>query len=85
MATEDVTLDFTDTAIDALADLTVDINKNVENIGARRLHTVMEKLLDEISFTASDKSGETLKIDKSYVNEKVGALAKNTDLSKFIL
>ena len=85
MATEDVTLDFTDTAIDALADLTVDINKNVENIGARRLHTVMEKLLDEISFTASDKSGETLKIDESYVNEKVGALAKNTDLSKFIL
>ena len=85
MATEDVTLDFTDTAIDALADLTVDINKNVENIGARRLHTVMEKLLDEISFTASDKSGETLKIDRSYVNERVGALAKNTDLSKFIL
>lgn len=85
MATEDVTLDFTDTAIDALADLTVDINKNVENIGARRLHTVMEKLLDEISFTASDKSGETLKIDESYVNERVGALAKNTDLSKFIL
>ncbi|MEP3115292.1 MAG: ATP-dependent protease ATPase subunit HslU [Nisaea sp.] len=85
MATEEVTLDFTDDAIDALADLTVDINKNVENIGARRLHTVMEKLLDEISFTASDKSGETLKIDAAYVNERVGELAKNTDLSKFIL
>jgi len=85
MATEEVTLDFTDDAIDALADLTVDINKNVENIGARRLHTVMEKLLDEISFTASDKGGETLKIDATYVNERVGELAKNTDLSKFIL
>ncbi|WP_339855606.1 ATP-dependent protease ATPase subunit HslU [uncultured Nisaea sp.] len=85
MATEEVTLDFTDDAIDALADLTVDINKNVENIGARRLHTVMEKLLDEISFTASDKGGETLKIDAAYVNERVGELAKNTDLSKFIL
>ncbi|MEO9900074.1 MAG: ATP-dependent protease ATPase subunit HslU [Nisaea sp.] len=85
MATEEVTLEFTDDAIDALADLTVDINKNVENIGARRLHTVMEKLLDEISFTASDKSGETLKIDAAYVNERVGELAKNTDLSKFIL
>lgn len=85
MATEEVTLDFTDDAIDALADLTVDINKNIENIGARRLHTVMEKLLDEISFTASDKSGETLKIDAAYVNERVGELAKNTDLSKFIL
>ena len=85
MATEEVTLDFTDDAIDALADLTVDINKNVENIGARRLHTVMEKLLDEISFTASDKGGETLKIDAGYVNERVGELAKNTDLSKFIL
>ena len=85
MATEDVTLDFTDDAVDALADLTVDINKNVENIGARRLHTVMEKLLDEISFTASDKGGETLKIDAAYVNERVGELAKNTDLSKFIL
>ena len=85
MATEEVTLEFTDDAIDALADLTVDINKNVENIGARRLHTVMEKLLDEISFTASDKGGETLKIDAAYVNERVGELAKNTDLSKFIL
>ncbi|MEQ8334857.1 ATP-dependent protease ATPase subunit HslU [Nisaea sp.] len=85
MATEEVTLDFTDDAIDVLADLTVDINKNVENIGARRLHTVMEKLLDEISFTASDKGGETLKIDAAYVNERVGELAKNTDLSKFIL
>ena len=85
MATEEVTLDFTDDAIDALADLTVDINKNVENIGARRLHTVMEKLLDEISFTASDKGGETLKIDAAYVNERVGELAKNTDLRKFIL
>ncbi|UUX52180.1 ATP-dependent protease ATPase subunit HslU [Nisaea acidiphila] len=85
MATEEVTLDIADEAIDALADLTVDINKNVENIGARRLHTVMEKLLDEISFTASDRGGETVKIDAAYVKEHVGDLAQDTDLSKFIL
>ncbi|MBO6561716.1 MAG: ATP-dependent protease ATPase subunit HslU [Nisaea sp.] len=85
MATEEVTLDITDEAIDALADLTVDINRNVENIGARRLHTVMEKLLDEISFTASDRGGETVKIDAAYVKKHVGDLAQDTDLSKFIL
>jgi len=85
MATEEVTLDITDDAIDALADLTVEINKNIENIGARRLHTVMEKLLDEISFTASDRGGETIKIDAAYVKEHVGDLAQDTDLSKFIL
>ncbi|WP_193184954.1 ATP-dependent protease ATPase subunit HslU [Nisaea sediminum] len=85
MATEEVTIDITDEAIDALADLTVDINRNIENIGARRLHTVMEKLLDEISFTASDRGGETVKIDAAYVQKHVGDLAQDTDLSKFIL
>ncbi|WP_420402956.1 ATP-dependent protease ATPase subunit HslU [Nisaea sp.] len=85
MATEEVTIDITDEAIDALADLTVEINKNVENIGARRLHTVMEKLLDEISFTASDRGGETVTIDAAYVKQHVGDLAQDTDLSKFIL
>ncbi len=83
--TEDVTIDFTDEAIDELASLAAEINSTVENIGARRLHTVMEKLLDEISFTASDRSGETITIDADYVRERVTELAKNADLSKFIL
>lgn len=83
--TEDVTLDFTDDGVDALADLAAEINSNVENIGARRLHTVMEKLLEEVSFTATDRGGETITIDTAYVHERVGELAKNADLSKFIL
>ena len=85
LKTEEVTLDFTDDAIDALANLAAEINSTVENIGARRLHTVMERLLEEISFTASDRSGETIRIDAAYVNERVAPLARNTDLSKFIL
>ncbi|MCW9001175.1 MAG: ATP-dependent protease ATPase subunit HslU [Rhodospirillales bacterium] len=85
MGTEDLTLKFTDDAIDALADLAVEINQAVENIGARRLHTVMEKLLEEVSFTAADRGGETVTIDAAYVNEKVAPLAKNADLSRFIL
>ncbi|MBI1775605.1 MAG: ATP-dependent protease ATPase subunit HslU [Proteobacteria bacterium] len=85
LATEEVTLDFGEDAIDAIADLAVEINSSVENIGARRLHTVMEKLLEEISFTASDRAGTTIKIDAAYVHEKVGALAKKGDLSRFIL
>ncbi|MCW9039198.1 MAG: AAA family ATPase, partial [Rhodospirillales bacterium] len=85
MATEELTLEFTDDAIDALADLAVEINQAVENIGARRLHTVMEKLLEEVSFTAADRGGETVTIDAAYVNEKVAPLAKNADLSRFIL
>ena len=85
LATEEVTLTFTDDAIDTLADLTVDINRAVENIGARRLHTVLERLLDDISFTASDRSGQTEVIDADYVRKQVGDLAKDTDLSKFIL
>ncbi|RKQ96750.1 ATP-dependent protease ATPase subunit HslU [Maricaulis maris] len=85
MGTEGVTLDFTDDAIDALAKLAADVNASVENIGARRLQTVMEKLVEEISFTASDKSGQAITIDADYVAEHVGELAKNADLSKFIL
>ncbi|MBC6416272.1 MAG: ATP-dependent protease ATPase subunit HslU [Rhodospirillales bacterium] len=85
METEEVTLDFTAASIDALADLAAEINASVENIGARRLHTVMEKLLEEISFTASDRPGETLRIDAGYVQSRVGELAKNQDLNRFIL
>ncbi len=85
MATEGVTLDFTDDSIDALADLTAEINTSVENIGARRLHTVMERLLEEISFDAADRKGETIMIDGAMVRDRVGELAKDADLSKFIL
>ena len=85
LATERLTLDFADEAIDALADLAFEINGSVENIGARRLHTVLERLLEEISFTAADRPGETVTIDAAYVRERVAPLARNTDLSKFIL
>src|SRR5215472_4853225 len=85
MATEQVTLTFTDDAVDALAELAADINDRVENIGARRLHTVMERLLEEISFTATDKGGETVTVDAAYVNERVAPLAQKGDLSRFIL
>ena len=85
LKTEEVTLEFNNEAIDALADLTVSVNRSVENIGARRLHTVMEKLLDEVSFTASDNPGQVLTIDRDYVEQHVGELAKDADLSKFIL
>src|SRR5207249_356841 len=85
MKTEEVTLTFSEDAIDALATLAADINSTVENIGARRLHTVMERLLEEISFTASDRAGTTINIDADYVQERVGPLAKDTDLSKYIL
>jgi len=85
MATENVDLRFTDDAIDALADTAVAVNASVENIGARRLQTVMERVLDEVSFEASDQAGEAVTIDADYVLKHVGELAKNTDLSKFIL
>jgi ATP-dependent HslUV protease ATP-binding subunit HslU len=85
LGTEGVTLEFAEEAIDALAELAAEINQSVENIGARRLHTVMERLLDEISFTAPDRGGETVKIDAAMVHERVATLAKNADLSKFIL
>jgi ATP-dependent HslUV protease ATP-binding subunit HslU len=85
LGTEELKISFTDDAIDALADLATEINATVENIGARRLQTAMERLLEEISFTASEMSGREITIDAAYVNEKVASLAKNTDLSKFIL
>jgi len=85
MAVEEVTLTFTEDAIDTIADLAAEINSGVENIGARRLHTVMEKLLEDISFEASEKSGEAIAIDAAYVKDKVESLAKNADLRKFIL
>ena len=85
MATEGVTLEFAEDAIDAVADVAVAVNSSVENIGARRLQTVMERVLDEISFAAPDRSGDTVKIDAAYVQKHVGDLAKNTDLSRFIL
>lgn len=85
MQTEGVTLDITDSAVDALADIAVAVNSTVENIGARRLQTVMERVLDEISFTAPDRGGETVKVDADFVQKHVGDLAKNADLSRFIL
>jgi ATP-dependent HslUV protease ATP-binding subunit HslU len=85
MKTEELTLDFADDAIEALADLATEINATVENIGARRLQTVMERLLEEVSFTASEQSGRTIRIDAQMVRDKVAPLAKNADLSKFIL
>ncbi|MFN8723019.1 MAG: ATP-dependent protease ATPase subunit HslU [Rhodospirillales bacterium] len=85
MGTEEVTLDFTEDAIDALAELAAEINGTVENIGARRLHTVLERLLEEVSFGASDMAGVTVRIDAGYVRDKVAGLARNADLSKFIL
>ena len=85
MGTEGLTLEFTDGAIDALASLATEVNRTVENIGARRLQTVMERLLEDVSFTASDRSGEALMIDEDYVRDTVADLAKDADLSKFIL
>jgi len=85
MATEGLTLEFTDDAIDAIADTAAQVNATVENIGARRLQTVMERVLDDISFDASDRAGQTITVDARYVRDRVGDLAKNTDLSKFIL
>jgi ATP-dependent HslUV protease ATP-binding subunit HslU len=85
LATEGVALDFTVDGVAAIAGIAADTNANVENIGARRLQTVMERLLDEISFAAPDRSGETVSIDAAYVEKHVGNLARNSDLSKFIL
>jgi ATP-dependent HslUV protease ATP-binding subunit HslU len=85
LGTEGVTLGFADDAVDALAGLAFDINDRVENIGARRLATVLEKLLEEISFSATDRSGDTVLVDAAYVNEKVAPLAAKGDLSRFIL
>ena len=85
METEGITLEFTADAIDEIAAVAAEVNQNVENIGARRLHTILERVLDEISFTATDRPGETVVIDAAYVGDNMGDLAKNADLSKFIL
>jgi ATP-dependent HslUV protease ATP-binding subunit HslU len=85
MDTEGVKLEFKPDAIDAIASFAVGINATVENIGARRLQTVMERVLDEVSFTAADQSGETVTIDGAYVEKHIGDLARNVDLSRFIL
>jgi ATP-dependent HslUV protease ATP-binding subunit HslU len=85
MDTEGVTLSFTDDAIDTLAGIAVDLNATLENIGARRLQTVMERVLDDISYNAPDRAGSEIAIDADYVQKNVGDLSKNTDLSRFIL
>ena len=85
LKTENVELDFTDDGINMLAKLSAEVNSSVENIGARRLHTIIEKVLDDISFNATDKSGEKIVIDETYVKNNLGDLVKDTDLSKFIL
>ncbi|MEM9618487.1 MAG: ATP-dependent protease ATPase subunit HslU [Pseudomonadota bacterium] len=85
MATEGVTLEFTDDAADALADAAAGVNAGVENIGARRLATIMETVLDEVSFTSADRSGETIKIDAAYVEARLGEITRNADLSRYIL
>ena len=85
LKTENVDLEFSDDGIDTIANLATEVNSTIENIGARRLHTIIEKVLDEISFTATDKSGEKIIIDSKYVVKNLGELVKDTDLSKFIL
>ena len=85
LKTENVNLDFTDDGIDKLAKISAEVNASVENIGARRLHTIIEKVLDDISFNATDRAGETIIINKKYVEDNLGNLVKDTDLSKFIL
>jgi ATP-dependent HslUV protease ATP-binding subunit HslU len=85
LQTEGVNLQFEPSSIDALAKVAVQVNDSVENIGARRLQTVMERVLDEVSFTAPDRNGETIVIDGDFVEKYVGDLSRNTDLSRFIL
>ncbi len=85
MQTEGLTLEFSEDAIDALADAAAEVNAGIENIGARRLATIMETVLDEVSFTATDKEGETVAIDAEFVKERLGDIARNADLSKYIL
>jgi len=85
MQTEGLTLEFTPDAIEAIADAAVHVNSTVENIGARRLATILERLVEDISFDAPDKSGQTISIDKAYVNDRIGKMAADTDLSRFVL
>ena len=85
LKTENVDLEFTEDGIDTIANIASEVNSTVENIGARRLHTIIERVLDEISFTATDKAGEKIIVDSKYIKENIGELVKDTDLSKFIL
>ena len=85
LKTENVDLEFTDDGIDTIANIASEVNTTVENIGARRLHTIIERVLDEISFTATDRAGEKIVIDKEYIGKNLDNLVKDTDLSKFIL
>jgi len=85
LGTEGVSLEFTDTGIDRLAEVAYQVNERTENIGARRLHTVMERLLEEISYAAADKSGEKYLIDAEQVDKSLGNLIRNEDLSRYIL
>ena len=85
MATENLTLEVTDDGVEALADIAAEVNSSVENIGARRLQTIMERVLEEVSYTATDRGGETVVLDRAFVEKNIGDLARDTDLSKFIL
>jgi len=85
LKTENVDLDFTEDGIDTIANIANEVNSTVENIGARRLHTIIERVLDEISFTATDRAGEKITVDSDYIKKNIGELVKDTDLSKFIL
>ena len=85
LKTEKVELEFTEDGINTIANIATEVNSSVENIGARRLHTIIERVLDEISFTATDKAGEKIVVDSEYINKNLGELTKDTDLSKFIL
>jgi ATP-dependent protease HslVU (ClpYQ), ATPase subunit len=85
MATEKVTVSFTEDGIAALAKIAADVNQSIENIGARRLYTVMERVFEDLSFDAPDKSGETITVDAGFVDEHLGELTKSTDLSRYVL
>ncbi|NOQ90460.1 MAG: HslU--HslV peptidase ATPase subunit, partial [Gammaproteobacteria bacterium] len=85
LATEDITIEFDAPAIETLASLAAQVNAGTQNIGARRLHTIMERLLEEISFSAPDKAGESITIDEEYVNNSLAELVKDEDLSRYIL
>jgi ATP-dependent HslUV protease ATP-binding subunit HslU len=85
MATEEVTVEFTDEGIAALAKIAADVNQSIENIGARRLYTVMERVFEELSYTAPDKAGDTVRVDAGFVEENLGELTRSADLSRYVL
>jgi ATP-dependent HslUV protease ATP-binding subunit HslU len=85
MATEEVTVGFTQDGIAALAKIAADVNQSVENIGARRLYTVMERVFEELSFTAPDRTGETVTVDADFVEKNLGELTRSADLSRYVL